>query len=109
MTDRPYSVATLAERWECSRRHIMDMINAGDLRHFRLGAKLLRIPAGEVQRWENENGETIESGNTGSATSRAKAARYGMKVAAATATGSELTKKSRRDLRLMRSLDDAKV
>ncbi len=109
MTDRPYSVSSLAERWDCSRRHIMDMINAGDLRHFRLGAKLLRIPAGEVHRWEDANGETTDAEITGSATSRAKAARYGMKVAAATATGSELTKKSRRDLRLMRSLDDAKA
>jgi len=109
MSDRPYSVASLAERWDCSRRHIMDLIHGGDLPAFRLGSKMYRIRARDVEAWESGNGETIGQETTGSATSRAKAARYGTRVAAATATGSELTKKSRRDLRLMRSLDDVKA
>ena len=28
MTSRPYSVATLAERWGCSRQHVLDLIHA---------------------------------------------------------------------------------
>ena len=107
MSDYPFTVAMLAERWSCSRQHIIDLIDAGDLRAFRLGAKLLRISAEEVARWESGAGATTDPDNTASASSRAKAARYGMKAASATDTVSESEKRSRRDLRLMRSLDGA--
>src|SRR6266436_4710151 len=50
---RPYSPARLAERWECTPEHIMKLCRAGDLRAFKLGPKLWRIPVSEVERWES--------------------------------------------------------
>jgi excisionase family DNA binding protein len=47
-----YSVATLADRWQCSRQHVYGMINRGELRAFKLGAKLYRIPSEEVEKCE---------------------------------------------------------
>lgn len=105
MSDRPYSVASLAERWGCSERHIRDLIAVGDLPAFRLGAKHLRIAARDVQAWESGAGATIDVETIGSASSRARAARSGMKADGGTDTGSASRTKSRRDLRLMRSLD----
>lgn len=107
MIDRPYSVASLAERWGCSERHIRDLIATGDLPAFRLGAKHLRIRAGDVATWESGGGATIDTATIGSASSRARAARSGMREGAGTDTASASRTKSRRDLRLMRSLDGA--
>lgn len=57
-----YSVATLADRWQCSRQHVYGMINRGELRAFKLGAKLFRIPAEEVEKCEAlPSLETIEA------------------------------------------------
>ena len=39
-----YTPAMLADRWQCSERHIRNMIARGELRSFRVGGKLLRIP-----------------------------------------------------------------
>ncbi len=47
----PYSVARLAERWECSERLIYKLIERGDLQCFRPGS-LIRISAAEVERFE---------------------------------------------------------
>ena len=41
-----YTPAALAREWSCSERHIRNLVAAGQLRGFRLGGKLLRIPAG---------------------------------------------------------------
>jgi excisionase family DNA binding protein len=49
--ERPYTTATLAERWGCSDQHVRDMIARGELACFRLG-KLIRIAAAEVARIE---------------------------------------------------------
>lgn len=43
-----YSPRTLAARWGCSERHIRNMIQRGELAAFRLGQKLVRIPAEAV-------------------------------------------------------------
>ncbi len=51
-----YTPETLAERWLCSGRHIRSMIARGDLKGFRLGGKLLRISAEEVENYESRNG-----------------------------------------------------
>lgn len=71
MTDeRPYSVAMLAERWRCSARTIRGMIDRGELAHFRLGGRLLRIAAAEVARWERtgeRQPDTSPSGLSGDA------------------------------------------
>lgn len=48
----PYSVARLAERWECSERLIYKLIERGDLQCFRPGS-LIRISAAEVERFAN--------------------------------------------------------
>ena len=52
MAERPYTVATLAERWQCSDQHIRDLIHKGELSCFRAG-RLIRIPASEVERFES--------------------------------------------------------
>ncbi|WP_155262905.1 helix-turn-helix domain-containing protein [Sphingomonas segetis] len=48
---RAYTVATLADAWECSEGVIRKLIATGELGCFRLGT-LIRIPAEEVQRFE---------------------------------------------------------
>ena len=42
----------VAERWDCSEQHVGNMINPGELGHFRLGGKLLRIPLSAVEEVE---------------------------------------------------------
>jgi excisionase family DNA binding protein len=49
----PYSVAKLAQRWECSEGLIYRLISSGALKCFRPGA-LIRIRAAEVERYERE-------------------------------------------------------
>jgi excisionase family DNA binding protein len=48
---RPYTPASLAAEWQCSANHIRNLINNGELRAFRLGGKLLRIPADAVEEF----------------------------------------------------------
>lgn len=47
-----YTPSTLAERWSCSERHVRNMIDNGELPAFRLGEKLLRIRAADVEAFE---------------------------------------------------------
>jgi excisionase family DNA binding protein len=49
--NRPYSPATLAERWDCTPQAVHRLIRKGALSCFRVGA-LVRIPAEEVERIE---------------------------------------------------------
>jgi excisionase family DNA binding protein len=51
-----YTPRTLAERWDCSERHIRNMIADGELPAFRLGGKLLRIRGEDVEKIECQNG-----------------------------------------------------
>jgi excisionase family DNA binding protein len=46
-----YTPAALAREWSCSERHIRNLVAAGQLRAFRLGGKLLRIPEDAVQEF----------------------------------------------------------
>jgi excisionase family DNA binding protein len=55
-----YTPKSLAAEWGCSERHVRNLINRGELRAFRLGGKLLRIPA-EAAR-EVEQCSAIASG-----------------------------------------------
>lgn len=50
-----YSPATLARHWDCSERHIRNMIATGELPSFRAGGKLLRIRAEDVSNAELSN------------------------------------------------------
>lgn len=49
---RAFSVASLAEYWSCSTGLVYNMIKRGDLNAPRLGDKLFRITAAEVERIE---------------------------------------------------------
>jgi excisionase family DNA binding protein len=48
---RVFTPATLAQEWGCSERHVRNLVAAGQLRAFRLGSKLLRIPAEAVEEF----------------------------------------------------------
>ncbi|PHQ63064.1 MAG: hypothetical protein COC10_08170 [Sphingobium sp.] len=50
-TPPPYSVKSLAERWECSESMIRKLIKNGALRHFTIG-KMVRIPQASVEDYE---------------------------------------------------------
>lgn len=52
MNPPAYSVASLAKRWDCSPRHIYNMIRRGQLMAFNIG-RLARITAAEVERVES--------------------------------------------------------
>lgn len=43
MTPTVYSVATLAAHWGCGTDTVYALVRSGELRHFKLGGKLIRI------------------------------------------------------------------
>ena len=51
-----FTPGMLAKRWECSEGHVRNMIASGTLPAFRLGGKLLRIKASDVERFECQTG-----------------------------------------------------
>lgn len=51
---KPYSPATLADRWGCSSEKVRTLYRNGDIAGFQIG-KLIRIPAAEVERYECQN------------------------------------------------------
>lgn len=52
MTDKPYTVASLAALWGVSDTFVYDEIKRGNLGHMRLGGKLIRIPVADVEAYE---------------------------------------------------------
>jgi excisionase family DNA binding protein len=54
--DSVFTPATLAERWDCSERHVRNLINKGQLGCFRLGGKLVRIRQSDVEKFECQIG-----------------------------------------------------
>lgn len=48
--------AMLARRWQCSERHVRNMIARGELPAFRLGGKLVRIKHEDVLAFESSGG-----------------------------------------------------
>lgn len=56
-----YTVAKLAARWECSTGVIYRLIDDGKLACFRVG-NLIRIRAGEVERFECQTTQSKASG-----------------------------------------------
>lgn len=52
-----FTPATLAKRWDCSERHIRNLISKGQLGHFKLGGKLMRIRESDVEKFECQIGE----------------------------------------------------
>tara|TARA_B100001057_G_C22480784_1_gene806367 strand:- start:397 stop:756 length:360 start_codon:yes stop_codon:yes gene_type:complete len=59
--EKPFTVATLADRWQCSEGAIRNMLDRGELQSFRIGA-LIRIRADEVERIECQNTPCSDSG-----------------------------------------------
>ncbi len=51
LSDPPFSVRSLAERWCCSESTVRNEISANRLGHFRIGG-LIRVSAAEVARFE---------------------------------------------------------
>lgn len=51
LPEKPFTVSSLASRWECSEGLIRKMIERNELQSFRIG-NLIRIPADEVGRLE---------------------------------------------------------
>lgn len=49
-----HSVKSLAQRWQCSRKKIYNMIDAGDIVAFSIGPRSARISDEEVARWERK-------------------------------------------------------
>lgn len=57
MTSRKiYTPSTLAEKWECSSQHIRNLCRSGELPFYRLGGKLIRIKAEDVEDFECRTG-----------------------------------------------------
>lgn len=52
----PYTPESLARRWDCSPRHVRNLINRGELRAFRVGGKLIRIRVNVVEEFETCGG-----------------------------------------------------
>lgn len=61
MAAQVFSPATLAERWDCSERHVRNLISSGKLPSFRLGGKLFRIKREDVESFECQNGVSLDS------------------------------------------------
>ncbi len=55
MSAAVFNVTGLADRWGCGTDTIYSLIHSGNLVAFKLGGKLLRIRAEEVERYECQN------------------------------------------------------
>jgi len=60
-----FTPETLARRWACSARHVRNLISDGQLKAFRLGGKLLRIHARDVEEFETCSGGLENTGDNG--------------------------------------------
>lgn len=47
-----FTPRSLADRWQCSERHVRNLIDSGELPAFRLGGKLIRIRRDAVTEFE---------------------------------------------------------
>ncbi len=53
-----FSVATLAEHWQCGTDTIYTLVRSGALPHFKLGGKLIRIRGEDVERYETRGADS---------------------------------------------------
>ena len=49
---RPLTPEQVAERWSCSANYVCNLIKRQELRAFRVGSRLLRIPLDAVMEFE---------------------------------------------------------
>lgn len=73
-----YTPASLAKRWECSERHVRNLIAEGRLGCFRLGGKLVRIRVSDVEKFECLNGELPDCEESSPSPSNGKASATGI-------------------------------
>ena len=64
MVAKPHTPETLAAVWGCSPNHIRNLVRRGELRAFRLGPRLIRIPAAAVEEFEHCQMNTALEGST---------------------------------------------
>jgi excisionase family DNA binding protein len=83
--DAPYTPDTLAERWGCSERHVRNLIKRGELRHYKVGLKLLRVAPEMVREYKAKQCSPTPSADTGengrSASGKMDTARSGLRLA----------------------------
>lgn len=75
MTVSVYSVATLAAHWGCGTDTVYALVRSGELRHFKLGGKLIRIRADEVERYERREASPASETDEGARAAEAQARR----------------------------------
>lgn len=66
-----YTPASLAKQMGCSDQHIRNLINRGELRAFRFGKKLMRIPAEAVEEYLCRNTVSSDIGESGPSPTKA--------------------------------------
>lgn len=96
------SVSQVAERWQCSRDAVYDLINSGRLRAFRVGSKVLRLRLGDVESWES--GGAIKSDSIVSVNLTDAPSPSGEMPMESTASGSTPQRKPRRARRSIDTL-----
>jgi excisionase family DNA binding protein len=52
IAQRPFTPDQLAAKWGCSSNHVRNLIHRGELRAFRLGKRLFRIPPEAIGEYE---------------------------------------------------------
>lgn len=68
---RVHSVATLAAHWGCSTDTIYALVKSGELPHFKLGGKLIRIRSDQVDAFEcREQPAAIDTASLSASTKR---------------------------------------
>src|ERR1700730_4121719 len=88
-----YTPAALALRWQCSERHVRNLVAKGKLRAFRLGGKLIRIPIEAVEEMERCPAIALANSTEGSSSSS---------TSAESAVGSGLSPKTQARLTVLR-------
>ena len=63
MSARPYTCEEVADLWGCSDNHVRNLIKRGELKAFRIGRRLIRIPADAVEDYVQcqLNGPSVDS------------------------------------------------
>ncbi len=56
-----FTVQELAQRWQCSKSKIREMLKSGQLKHWRIDGWNIRVTAAEVQRHESNTDQTEQN------------------------------------------------
>lgn len=72
MTQAVFDVPSLAQHWGCGTDTIYALVRSGELQHFKLGGKLIRIRADAVEKYECRNNTQSSGSETVSPSSGGK-------------------------------------